>query len=313
MKKNPPAIQPRYVTTLEREVNRRKWKHAPKAPPTHSRKKGNRLHTTYRLWLFVDARGRRAKFTRRKKLSAYLYRVTRIELAKPKPPTAGPWQPALPYLKGVLASYKIPWGAWGEEEKKLLPKRRPLAAYFARLDFFNKDPLTNQRLGMTGRPRAQVSEDIEWWSICRVPHTWSMGSDGRGGQAVGGRVGSDPADIPKGAVKAVAESQPSKVKGPAKYVLLGLPHHWEPPPGELRKARQAEEAGVHFTPTDPGYTPREFYEHMHRPIWSKTLKRRNVRWKAHIAQYQRSYNQRFRAKLTIEPVRFLGFAVRMWL
>ena len=84
--------------------------------------------------------------------------------------------------------------------------------------------------------------------------------------------------------------------------MLGLPNHWEPPSG-FKAASDVE-----------GYTIAEFSRHMHTRIWSKTEQTKMTRWKAHVKWYESAYKKRGGDKTAVfKPIRFLGFAVRMYL
>ena len=305
---NPPKT-PYFLTDHTRTVSLRRWKHVPEVAQPKTRRRGNKIFTTYSVWYFQDRSGKRSKWNRRKSLRGFLYRITRVEVfrkpkAEPEKPPPGPWDDAQAYLRERLASYGLPWNAWAEQRDKLLPSQWPLQWRHRETGFMirNRDGMTPTRLGSRGRKGADVSADLEWWSVVRIPADWAE-------VITAGQVGT-PLALSSTTTKGAEPVKKSKRKV---YALIGLPHHWEPPPGEYKAAARAKSSGVVFKPAPVGYTMAGHSEHMHERIWSKRAKAKMVRWKAHIRQYEASYNKRFNVSVTFEPVEFLGYAVRMWL
>jgi len=289
----------------------RKWKHEPERRDQHTAHRGNKLFTYYQVWYFQDRNGKRSKFKTGKKLSGVLYRITKVDLyrkekEKEKPSPTGPWIDAETHIKKLFARYKIPYRTWTDQMKdKLLPSHLPLALLRKDLGFFNKVVMTDQALGLQGRARSRVAADLQWWAIIQVPKSW-------GHLAVMGDFGSQSADLSHDATRTEIQTPDSKQRGSI-YALVSLPHTWEPKQGELKAAREASKKKQLYLPSDPGYTMLEVSQHFHKRIWSKTLEEKMTRWKAHLRWYQAGYNKRFGTKVTLTPVEFIGFAVRMWL
>ncbi len=210
------------------------------------------------------------------------------------------------WMADALRESGIPFNAWAREQSETMtPGKLPLKWRHVGLNLLSKDTLTPAELGLKGRAPAEregmISADLEWWAIVKIPRNW-------GELVTAGQIGT-----PKPEFSADTKGGHRPTARGSMEILVGLPHTWEPPPGEIKAAETAKAQGRTFLAKDRGYTAVEFAEHMHRRIWSKTLQRKTVRWKAHIRQYEESYARRFGARVKMTPVRWLGFAVRLWL